>query len=841
MKSGKNYFYGMKNIILIIIIAIAFIFAQSDTVDYSADEVVYSVKDSTIFLAGNAQLNYETIKLTADSVFYFTNTKSMIAVGNPILIDGTDTLRGEYIAYNIENKSGKVKHGLMLSKDNTAYFGEQIVRNDSAIYAHNGLYTTCMFPDKPHSHFYCEKLKVVPNDRVMAKPFVLVVGDAPVAALPYFMLPIGDERTSGWLPIKWGVTLNGRGNVDNVGYYWAINDYLDFMLAGKVDNFENFIAKAETRYAVKNIISGNVYTDFSLNNKYMGKQTRWSLNFNHDQNLTPDRSFTLRGSGRLVSDRKYFSEFSDDTASLQNQDLSSNLSLTKRFENIGGHASITWNRNQNINRETIEQDLPTVNFTLNNRPLVAQKDGDTTESIFNKLSWSYSYKANQKISERTKTDSSYYKIHRGMSHSIPISMPFNLFNHIKVTPNFTVSQSFFDSYRDTAGRRDTTYMKLWDTLSLEEAFDSKYAGMEKDTVYYPNEISYDTVYVLVRRAANDWQDYDTLIIETKYDTTYYNDPNYDINKAHQVWWNTGVNISTDLYGVFPVKIGRMQGIRHTLSPNVGYTFTPQKDLDVVFPSIGVNSTSGTKRRQDVSFGVNNLFETKILGKTNDSDTAKASKSTSPTEKRISLLSAGISGRYNFEADSQKLGNISVNASVPTPKVSFSYSGTFHPYDMQNELDKPRPLSHTINITPQLPSLSGNIWSGDMIIYEGFQQWGYLDNVWKNNSRDFSITITPRYSYTMSRPDVESEFRTNKSYNLGAGLSFMLTERWKINWGGTWSFTENKFINQAVALSADLECWDLRLDWYPSGVNEGRIYFVASLKKHRDLKWEQEEK
>ncbi len=307
----------MKNIFLIIITAATVIFAQSDTLDYSADEVVYSVKDSTVSLSGNAHLTYDGINVTADSVFYFTNTKSMIAVGNPVLIDGTDTLRGEYIAYNMETRSGKVKYGLMLSSDNTTYFGERIVRTDSAIWANNAIYTTCMFPDKPHSHFYCERIKLIPNDRVIAKPFVLVIGDAPVAALPYFMIPLGDDRTSGWLPVKWGVNLNGRGNVDNVGYYWAINDYLDFMIAGRVDNFKNFQIKAETQYAVKNIISGNIYTDYAINSEYMGQQNRWSLNFNHDQNLTPDKSFTLRGNGRLVSDRNYFNQFSDDTLKLQ--------------------------------------------------------------------------------------------------------------------------------------------------------------------------------------------------------------------------------------------------------------------------------------------------------------------------------------------------------------------------------------------------------------------------------------------------------------------------------------------------------------------------------------------
>jgi len=812
---------------------------KADTLDYWANKVEYSVKDSTILLSGNAKIIYGSVHLTADTIVYYTNLKSMIALGNPILIDGADTLRGDYIAYNTEKRSGKVKYGLMYSTGNTSYYAENIARADSSIYGYHGLYTTCMFPDRPHSHFYCEKIKVLPNDKTVVKPFVLVVGDAPMLALPYFIIPLEKDRTSGWLPIRWGVTLNGSGDVDNVGYYWVVNDYLDFMLAGRVDNFENFQVKGEARYALKNVITGNVYSDYVVNDMYMGSQNRWSLNFNHDQNLLPDRSFTLRGSGSMVSDKRYFSDFSDDTLSLTNQNLSSNLSLSKRFDDIGGYASLTWQRSQNIQRETVEQDAPTINFTLNSRPLVPLKveDGDTSMNPLSKLSWSYSYKGNQKILERTKIDSSYHYIQRGMSHSIPISMPFNVLRHIKVTPSFTVNQSLFDSYRDTAAIIDTVIKQIFDTIPASigadgkvvfpvEINDARYNGKAKDTLYIPNRLAPDTVLVRVYMDS-------TLQYERRYDTTYYHEDAYDLRKAHQVWWNTGVNLSTDIYGIWGVKLGKMQGIRHTLSPTVGYRLTPKKDLDVIFPSIGVSSPSGTKRRQEITFGVNNLFETKILSAPKD-DTTKAS------EKKINLLTANASGSYNFEADSQKLSDISLTATVPAPKVNMSYSGSYHPYDMRNNFDMPKPLSHTISVTPQLPSLQGNIWSGDLILHEGLETYGYLDEVFRNNSRDWSITVTPRYTYSLTRQDVASDFKANKNYNMGAGLSFMLSQRWRITWSGTWSFTENTFINQSVALYADLECWDLKLDWYPSGVNEGRIYFVAALKKHRDLKWEQRE-
>ena len=839
-----------KTSVFIFVIA-HFALLQANPLDYWADEVEFLAQDSVITLSGNAKIVYGSINLTADTIVYATNTRVMVAWGTPVLIDDGDTLRGTKITYNTQTRKGKVRHGLWASSEDATYFAEEIVHTDSAIYAHRCLYTTCAFPDRPHSHFYAEKIRINPDDRAIARPFVLVVGDAPIAALPYFIIPLSPDRQSGWLPIHWGVNLNGRGNVDNIGYYWAINDYLDFMLAGKVDNFETFLMKAETRYAKKDVLRGHLYTDFSTTDQFMGHHNRWSMNFSHNQNLLPDRSFTLRGSGSMVSDRRYFTDFSNDTTNILNQNLSSNLALTKRFDEIGGHASVTWNRTQNLQRETIEQDLPTVNFTLSNRPLLpflSNDNNDTASQRINPLaglSWRYDYRANQRIFDGKRTEFDFVDTtnfgemlyeprnvdfkatNRGMSHSIPINMPFNIFRHIRATPNFTVNQSIFDSYIDTATTNNRQILiQVIDTIPIGHANRPEYRDRHQDTITNPSWAPRDTM-VLVRMDARP------LTIHRN-DTVFYRDPHFDINKAHQVWWNTGINFSTDLFGIFPVKFGRMEGIRHTFSPNVGYVFTPETDLDVRFPSIGINSPMGTKQRQEIRFGINNLFETKIA-------TPPATEGGQATSRKVNLLSASASASYNFEADSQKLSNISLSGSVPAPRVNLSYSGTYHPYDMDNNLDRPRPLSHSISITPRLPTLKGNLWSGDMILHSGFEEFGYLDNVFKNSSRDWNINISPRYTYTMTRRDIVSEFKQSKHYNMSAGLGLALTERWRMNWSGTWSFNENKFINQGISVSADLECWDLRLDWHPSGINEGRIFFVASLKRHRDLKWEQRER
>src|SRR5205814_10387726 len=71
------------------------------------------------------------------------------------------------------------------------------------------------------------------NNLRVGGPAVLYIQDIPVLWLPFVFQDIRPGRRSGVLPPRFGASDIVRNNsnyhrhVENVGYYWALNDYMD--------------------------------------------------------------------------------------------------------------------------------------------------------------------------------------------------------------------------------------------------------------------------------------------------------------------------------------------------------------------------------------------------------------------------------------------------------------------------------------------------------------------------------------------------------------------------------------------------------------------------------------
>ena len=114
---------------------------------------------------------------------------------------------------------------------------------------------------------------------------------------------------------------------------------------------------------------------------------------------------------------------------------------------------------------------------------------------------------------------------------------------------------------------------------------------------------------------------------------------------------------TNIYGLFPVRIGNLTAIRHTIKPSLSYRYSPDfsrplfgYDLDYfqidsqgdLFDRFAGSTIGGTSRseQQAVTFSVTNLFQGK--------------REIDGEETKINLLNWSMSGGYNFAAESFRL-------------------------------------------------------------------------------------------------------------------------------------------------------------------------------------------
>jgi len=297
-----------------------------DTIDYSAVKIDYLVDDSLIILEDNCNLKYQTISLDAGRIKFYTQKEVLTAQGLlkmdgeeeelyqiPVLRDKDEQITGKKMVYNLRTRRGRIDAG-KTKFQRGLYYGESLRKVDQkTILSHKGTYTTCN-QGEPHYNFSSSKMKIIPGDKVIAKPIILYMKDIPVAAIPFYVFPTKPGRHSGFLTFELGSFEANDRFIRNLGYYWAASEYWD--MQGALDFYENsgWMVKGFFRYAKRYLFNGSFAGSYNRKSSWTGftqsKSTRWDILFRHSHTISPSTKFSA--SGQFVSDKNYYKQFSFD-------------------------------------------------------------------------------------------------------------------------------------------------------------------------------------------------------------------------------------------------------------------------------------------------------------------------------------------------------------------------------------------------------------------------------------------------------------------------------------------------------------------------------------------------
>jgi lipopolysaccharide assembly outer membrane protein LptD (OstA) len=579
----------------------------ADTVRYEADFIDYDNENQILQLFGGAQVKYQNVTLQADTIVYTVPSSQFHARGTPQLIEGKDTTVGDFMVYNIKTRRGRVSYALT-RLDETSVTGSNIVKTqDNCLYIEQGDYTSCQNPEHPHYYFYGRHIKVIPQDKVISRPVIFNVGDAPIAALPYFVIPLQRGRRSGWLTPSWGGSVAHGGYVDNLGYYYAPNDYFDASLSAKAQEFNSFVFNARGRYNLRYVLDGEVSGRYVVDNRLENSERQWALDYRHNQLLAPDGRTRLSGYGSIISNRTFNQLYSDQTYELEKQQLDANMSLSHKFDAINASSNIVWRRNHNLTTDRIVEDMPSLDFRLQNRALIPFKPGGkkSEASWYNNIYYAYNTKAVVRH-DAYGNDSLPGFIRPGMEHNANLTSSQKILRYFDVSPYFNMRASMFYGAIDTLVK---------DTVYTRDTVEYKVADPARDT-RYPD-------YTLIREVPeyfiNNYGDMDTLYILTKISPErrhlVRDTLNAEFNAVRS--WNAGINMSTRIYGLFPINAFGITAIRHTLTPTVGYAFTPTHELSKTFYNVGISyDRARPKAEQLATFSLSNSFQGKRVVREN---------------------------------------------------------------------------------------------------------------------------------------------------------------------------------------------------------------------------------
>ncbi|NCQ15390.1 MAG: LPS-assembly protein LptD [Flavobacteriales bacterium] len=629
-------------------------------VDYSAkDFTTFNQKKQKLYLFNEAEITYGDMNIKAGNIIIDYSKNEVYAKGitdslgeysqAPVFKQGSNVVEPDSILFNTKTQKALIYNSKTEQSGGTVIAEITKKENDSVYFIARGIYTTSEDLDDPEYYILLRKAKVVPGKKIVTGLANLFIYNVPTPlGLPFGFFPQSEKQTSGILFPTFGEQ-NQRGYfLQNGGYYFAINDYVDLSVLGDYYTNGSYGFRLESNYALRYKFRGNFAFRYeNLINSERGfpdysKSTVYNLRWSHSQDGKSNPNSRFSASLNLGSSTFYRTSLNQvNSGNFLNNTLSSSVSYSKSYPGDPQvNYSLTATHSQNTNTEQINMTLPTFQGSVGRIFPFAPKTG-AKKGIIQNINFQYNIRGENRIQT---TDSLFFKkemfrdAKAGFQHTIPLSTNFKVFKY------FSLSAS-------------TNYNEVWTFKTIKKSFDQ----IENSTV---------------TETINGFDSFRT--------------------------YNFSTSLGTTIYGMFNFKregkTPKIQAIRHVMRPSISYNINPA--FDKFYETFEVVSADGLTT-QDVEYS---RFEEGIFGApnknfsssmgislSNNFEAKVKDKDSSATEaKKIILLNnLNFSTSYNFAGDSLQWSPLRVSGGTQLfkNKMNINFGATLDPYALDNNNNK----------------------------------------------------------------------------------------------------------------------------------------------------------
>jgi Tat protein translocase TatC len=811
---------------------------------YRADTATVLPAERRLILRGEALAGRQGTMLQADSITYREASCALDASGSPALFDKANVMVGDGIRYNTCLQRGVVTDAFtdFTEGSSTWYLRGNIAQDSSAarLYAASSSVTSCDLPT-PHYYFQAKEVKWTANHFIVARPAVLYIRDVPILWLPFVFQDTRSGRRSGILIPKFGINdlvrpdPSYKRQVTNVGYYWAPNDYVDFI--GRLDwysgRYTTFGFGGQYHW-LDRFMTGSFTVSRTLNEGgARGFTIHWdhrqAFNLNTSLNLTLDyASNTQQVAGNAI----------DPLANTRT--IMSNVNFTRRMR--WGNLSLGATRRQTVSTGTVQMTLPT--FTMTPKPVALGRT----------FTWSPAFSVTNSLNN-------------GVIQSTNV-----------IVGDSVVAVSTTSDSRNTSLRFDTPLRIGGFNWSNSVSVTDVESGAAITTGQGQPQIdpaTGDTI-VVYRTSDGDFStgiDWTTSIgLPTLFRRSWKIQPSIGVANvaagplllrnqrtggqyvAQTKRLEFAITSSPTLFGFYP-GFGPIARLRHSLSPVISYRFNPSAAVPADYAAAIGQSTTISPQVQTLGIGFSQNLEAKAKSAPGDtSGGANARKyrifslSTSPIE--YDFEQAKVPG-YNgwrtqlftntFQSDLLPGFNLTLqhnlwdglvglntthfNPYLQNVSANFAISGnTFRSLGRLLGLsDKPAPVTTPgQGATPYTAGGSGRPGS-----------FFNTDPLQRSGNKGF----TAAFNYSLSKTRATQFTPATNQTSLGLNTSFSPTPFWTVSWSTQYNFTAHRFESQILRLQRDLHEWRAGFDFLRNPNGNFAFYFSIALTDLPQLKFD----
>ncbi len=780
-------------------------------IEYNANAFEYVFRDTTLVMTGSAYVKYGDVELTAGRLSYQTHNEVLTADylppsaeidpetnTYPRLEDPDNIVVGERMRYDLKTGEGQIWNGR--TQYDQGFFNGEIMRlnADQTFELKDGTYTTCNNPNHLHYYLKINDAKVVPGDKAVVRSATGYILGIPVFYLPVYVFSVKRGRSSGFTVPNYGSGVEEGRYLRNLGYYWAPNEYYDLKVTGDIEANTGFLLKPRFQYRQDTRLRG--YASGSWQTGFGGKTTGWDVSAQHRQEVIP--GLTVRGQANFAQSLRYLHSTTrgTDVGQLRSNTRSS-FAVDKKF----GRNSLNLSTSTSGRTGQPSRPTSTLRFRFATRPIIQPPKRQTRRGSMPDFS-----RPRTQIEERW-----YHSFLFGFNNTLR-----NRRNNVRLDRDTTYTGP------------DTRYNYRHDTIrTFSNAF----------SLSAPQKIG-------------DWL---KLRPQARYTRTWEQDTDPDSEDGLETTENhsVGMSATTTLYGLFQPKIGRLNALRHVVTPQVSFT-----------------QSGGTSVRKSMRFSLDNILQARTEHENR--------------EKKYNLLYVKASTSYNFQADTKKFSDLTTSVRIPSRRLNLDLRLYHDFYDPETDAFR-RPwlqrmvFSGSLNLVGPRRDLgqgfgddgfggsfgdgfSGGGFGGSSFGGSGFSSGGFgndyggyggygndrFDQRFAQVKGPWTVRLSHRYSIRRSDPDDEAGFTTS-NHEISATNRFALnditdlvrltnrvTNQWRVQHSINYDYRRKEIVSHSIDLYRPLHCWEFTFRWVPNGHNKG-IYLRINLMAHPDVKFEQE--